>query len=435
MADTRKYREFGLSVQTALGTKSTAPLWKIVSNGQGVMETVGGSDRSRGSTSRYTVDSAKKVPHYRVSLPVDVYPIAKNGFGPMIAGLGDDTVTTPTGAVKTRKHTIEITEDTYDKFWTLWAKGAQFEQKVYDAVLSKLNISFPRGRATATAEYLGCGTEISSDFSGGSAEYVSSDDRALKLRSSGFFLIFGNIGDKIREKIINASVDFDNGIQPDSGKFHGSLFAHDMEFGDLSITGKLEAIMEDASDLQRAWGGAAPDGSDPILPLTMGEWGPTIEKIVGTAVANSGNTGTVTITSGGNYTGLKTGYIQIECTTAGEQDKIKWRHVYDDGTTGSWHENVNTSTEPISLENGITADFSAVTGMALGDKWTIPFYNYRYGIEIVFNEISMDEPTIGEEGSRSKITVPFEVIATPGSTIGRINIYNMDETPYNEIPE
>lgn len=437
MGDTRKYREFGLAVQTALGTAASAPMWKIISNGKGVLETVGGSDRSRGSTSAFTVDSAKKVPHFRASLPVDIYTIAKNGFGAMCAGLGDDTVTTPTNATNTRLHTIPITDADYEKFWTIWGKDARMEQQIVDALMSKLSIQFPKGRATATAEWLGCSTAISATFSGGSAAYVGIADRDKKIRSSGFFLWFGTVGDKIRSNIVNASLDFDMGIDPESGKYHGSLFAHDMESGDIKVTGVLEAVMEDAVDIQRAWGNAvAPDGTDPILPLTMGEWGPSIEKAIGSAVEGT-HTGTVHATAAGTYTGTESGHIEIEITTAGAQDKFKWRHVYDDGTAGSWHTDVSTvkaPTTPITLENGITVIFDDITGAAPADTWEIRFDNFRYGVKVVFDEVSMDEPVVEEQGTRAKVRVPFEAISTPGGTIGTIYIYSTDTDAYNEAP-
>lgn len=433
MTDTRKYREFGLAVQAALGTKAAAPHWKIISNGKGILETIGGSDRSRGSTSRFTTDSAKKVPHYRVSLPVDIYTVNNNGFGSMVAGLGDDTVTSL--GTKTKKHTILVKDEDYETFWSIWAKGAQAEKECYDAALSKLSMQFPKGRATATAEYLACGVEITNNFSGGSAAYVGIAERAYKLRSSGFFLWFGTVGDAIRSNVVNASVDFDNGIDPESGKFHGSIFAHDMEFGDLRATGVIEAVMEDATDLARAWGNAvAPDGTDPILPLTMGEWGPSIEKIIGTIVEAAGNTGTTTATQSGTYTGVHSGDIEIIITTASTQDIFKWRSVLDDGTTGAWHENLNTSATAIELENGIKVAWDSITGAVLGDSWTIPFDNYRHGIKIIFPEVSMDEPVEEEEGTRSKIRIPFEAICTPAGTICTIEVYNEDANPFNKTP-
>ena len=89
---------------------------------------------------------------------------------------------------------------------------------------------------------------------------------------------------------------------------------------------------------------------------------------LGKTILDADNTyGTITLTTGGTYTGSESRIYRVEIDTIGSPDTFRW-------SRNSGNDYVETykpiTAGAISLEDGITITFSATTGNAVNDYWT-----------------------------------------------------------------
>ena len=82
-------------------------------------------------------------------------------------------------------------------------------------------------------------------------------------------------------------------------------------------------------------------------------------------------TGLNDLTSGGTYTGTLGPIYTIVIDSIGGTDTFKWKRDNGAYTTG-----VSCATSPITLSDGVTVVFGAITGHALADQWQVEIKSY-----------------------------------------------------------
>lgn len=88
------------------------------------------------------------------------------------------------------------------------------------------------------------------------------------------------------------------------------------------------------------------------------------KKIIWPAVFNG--SGLDDLTPGGLYTGTSSTFYTVVLETTASPNTFKWKKGSGTFTTG-----VNCSTSPITLSDGVTVKFGALTGHTIGDTWSI----------------------------------------------------------------
>jgi hypothetical protein len=532
----QKATEFGLSRQSAFGIKSTVPAILLLTDGAGSVEEVQNSEDEKPYGGRIFMGASKLPYHTIAKIPQRVYT-ENNGLGEHLLGVSNaDTKSTPTGATLARRHRFELSTSVVEEFLTIWAKSSQAERSAQDFLLSKLTFNMPKGDLKLVAEYIGTLLAITSTFANTTADYVQPSDSPKKLHSSGVeFFKIGGLTNAVLTRMINGSVDFDNGIDAESGKFAGSEAVHDLEVGDLTVKGSFDFIATTSEVLKFAWEGGeetpvavTPSHVSNSFELVMGIFGKVIgpanrieaaeeitktgtttmisggtytgtedalyeveitqgtpdtykwrknagawstpanitagpdaielgvtvtfssttdgltgdhwhvwalynhgERIIEAANANPANTGTHVVTTAGTFVGLTDHLYELKISTIGASDKFMWRSREVGGNFSAWSAEVTVTGAAQTLDHGVTVAFALATGGVLGDKWSFVAMEAKHGLIFRFPYCILDPAKMGEQSTRTQVTLPFRVAAPPMQTIGFIDLINEHDTDYD----
>ena len=381
----QKYQEFGLARQSAFGTKATIPTILLLTDGAGTVEEVQNAEDEKPYGGRIFMGASKMPYHTIAKIPQRIYT-HNNGLGEHLLGVSNaDTKSTPTGGTLARRHRFELSTSVIEEYLTIWAKSSQAERSAMDCVLSKLTFNFPKGDAKLVAEYIGTILAITSTFANTTADYVQPSDSPKKLHSSGIEIFkIGGMTNAVLTRMINGSLDIDNGIDPESGKFAGSEAVHDIEVGDLAVKASLDFIATTSEVMKFAWEGGeetpsavTPSHVSNSFEFIMGIFG----KVIGPAnsvEASSAESvaGTATMASGGTFIGTEDILYEVEAVQ-GTPDQYKFRK-----NGGAWSTPADITAGPDALDNGVTVTFSSTTGALDGDHWHI-WALYNHGERII----------------------------------------------------
>lgn len=137
-----------------------------------------------------------------------------------------------------------------------------------------------------------------------------------------------------------------------------------------------------------------------------------LSAAIGTAAADSGNTGDDTATSGGTYTGTQNQTYTVEVTTGGAPGTAQITVTSTKGD-GSGPHTVTAFGTPIAIgSNGVTISFAdgGDTVLTLGDKWTIACTKSVSGN---YAENGVYHPTDNEDGEVKEPGLLYEVKNIP----------------------
>jgi hypothetical protein len=104
-------------------------------------------------------------------------------------------------------------------------------------------------------------------------------------------------------------------------------------------------------------------------------------KTIKTAVHSVG-TGLSDIASGGTYTETSTAVFTIQLSTTGTPDKFKWKKG-----DGAYSAEVEITGSAQTLSDGVTITFTATTGHALNDEWTVTAKVYTGQLDLLIQHI------------------------------------------------
>jgi len=424
LTNSRSVHETAIAVEATAtpGTAETTPIYYLlVEAGSGNIQINREFDRYKATAyNRATLSIAKA---YKPSIDINTWGFYdENGTGYlMTAALGADAKTTPTGASTARQHVITIS-DTILPSYTIWDKTLNTEQVLAGAQCDKLTISCPQDAPMGiSASFVGSNVNTVATF--GEAAYLSEADLAKAVSASQNVITYG----LSNSEITDLTFDIENNINQDEGIIQGGKYPSSVVTGnDKKISGSFDAWDYAGEHLLAFWEGgtSSPDATTPeerpnYVSVSSKWTGSNIEKPIAAAAADGGNSGSTTATSGGTSTLTAGAVFTIEITTADTQDVFKWKK-----DSGDYTEGVDTDTDAITLSDGVTIKWDAITGAAVGDIWTITCYVFDYYINISVPSIQLTGITASDSDNRLKYSVTFEAVKTSATpiTITCVNI-------------
>jgi len=108
----------------------------------------------------------------------------------------------------------------------------------------------------------------------------------------------------------------------------------------------------------------------------------------------AGSGGLDDLTSGGTYSGTALVRVEVEIDSTGTTDTFQWRLVTIDSlgqeTNGSWTTSVSCDTSAITLQDGITVVFGAITGHdgTTPDAWSFYCYGQTHHVFTVGSSLN-----------------------------------------------
>lgn len=462
---------FMIGQQSAFETPATAGKVLIAANGEGSIDNEVNFVEDKTHGSAWAKGFYPDVYHGAASIPVKFATI-DNGVCDMLTSQHVESVAAgqPPEATLCVVHQFTAPLTPKNLYQTVWGKyqvgpSTYMTKVLMDAILSKFDIDFgtPADPAvTAVGEYVGSHAEDEdgSDFTGtdfdtadGSLAYLTLANQCKQLRVQDAFLYVADDAAEINTRFYGAkiSLDFDVDTGDDAFKPAGRTWGGEACMGNgCSCTITFSGSVSSAQDFRFPWGSAS-SGVVPTttystqqpcpgtVPVYIGVWGPSIEKIISAAATEVTVTGTPTNvpTPGGTYTGTATKAIEIIVQTAGSDPTpgtFKWRTVteeFDGGATSAWTEDVNMSTSPITLEDGITVTWAAAfDNCTADDEYVFYAVNNRHGfvLYIPYAQITQVAP---KHGKRLGDDWEIKAVASPGSAPYVLSVYNNVATAYD----
>lgn len=347
---------------------------------------------SRGLT--FIVD---KPYHITGNVPSWAFP-EDNGFGPFLYG-AFGSATSATVCTGCYAHKFSVV-DTQVPSFTIWMKTGVYEAKASNCQVNKLTIKNSKASVLDySADLVGSNLTTCTDF--GTAAYITGSTKVFR---SGGAKVFWD--DSLSMNVDDLSITIDNGIDPAEAKALGANYAQHILAGNRSITGDMTIFVESTTELEDFWGSASGPSLDKATIPLMFEWEAaaisTVTATVGASIKIAG-TGTPTLTTAGTYTGTTTdGFYEVKITTAGAQDKFKWRK---DG--GAWSSEINTTTTATTVAEGITVAFSATTGCVASDRWFFMVGKVPFTFMMYLPACNINSFQQGSSGNRLNAKVAF----------------------------
>lgn len=429
-----------LAFETA-GVRATAPTIYMIAGGKVTPTSTKGTDKRRVSGNRDPVLSTRKPETFKVSIPLPAL-IESNGLGEMLlAVFGTDTTGSELGSSTAYDH-VFTANDTIKSF-TLWLYDTLDPQSIRLCSIDQMQMVIDREKGLEfTFDVTGSDMQSSSTF--GSATYVNvATDKPKLIPPSQTILEFGSPQCNIQnyfEKITVTSKE--NPKYGAAGKAPVPAGAGTYKLlvkGERDVTIDIEYLDIDGVERKR-WR----QGGDTVPTATAQADVQALTKIRTRSFGNQtkastssiwgyahqANAGVVTATFGGTYTaGLANtpAHFEVKISTAAAQDKFMWRK---DG--GAWSAEADTTLvgAPVTMSDGVTVYFSAVTGGAVNDTF-FGFTHYQRMIEFVSptNVIESHNFTDSTDFYKGKISMYHE--SGPTGTKASMTLRNTKSAAYS----
>ncbi len=421
-----KLIELGIAYEATPGTAEAAPDEYILAEKCDLINERSW-DEYRAAGSRSMTFQVPQPHHIKGGIESWAFP-ETNGLGYLLLGaLGDDAVARLATASTSYRHLLTAGNYNPPSF-SIWRKTGLQERIGKGCMINSLKIQqSKKSKLYMTADILGMQIATAATF--GTAAYVTGESKAFRSGKGAALW-----DDVLMGNITEFDIAIDNSIDPDTWKVVGFDNPQHMVAGERKVTGSVTVNLIDNTEIEDFWGGSAGPSTLPAnIPLDF-IWESAIVETINTPTTaiKEGGPGTITMTPSGTLTGGGRAFFEVKITTVGAQDKFRWRRDW-----GVWSSEINTSATPTVLANGISAAFSAITGGALGDRWSFVIGDipYRLDIEVPSARIRsfVDDDSgnhlaakIDFQGTRSSsrygTSTPFDV---------RAKLYNTRATVYD----
>ncbi len=421
--DSIKVIATGIAYEETAGTAETAPQEYTYINNDGVLNCPRDFDEFTAHSSRAVTFSVPKAYHTTGSFASWVFP-ETNGFGYWLSGaLGTDGTPTKHGTL-TYIHQIDVANSQIPSY-TLWMKTGVYEYKSTNNQIASLTIDQAKNSVlSATVNTIGSGLTTTTDF--GTASYVTDANDCFTSQKA--YVLWD---DTWITNVSNLSITIDNGIDPEEPKVMGKEYADHILAGARKVTGNATVFVEDTTQIEDYWGSATgPTASTTTVPLRVIWLSDTIETVTTQTTAMqelqvSGST--TTITPGGSYTGTDAALFEVKITTDGTPDKFMWRKNW-----GAWSTETQTSTEAVSLSDGVTVTFSSESGAKVGDRWFWRTGRRPYCLDIHMPSCRINTFDQQSTGNRLSANVTFTgMISRDYNYDIRAYLHNTKSATYN----
>jgi hypothetical protein len=370
-------RRLALTVET-VGARSTTPAIYIIPFGKITPVSTKANTKHRATGNRDPVLSLRMPETFKISIPMAAI-LEDNGLGHLMAlAQGPDTPA-QVGATTAYDHPF-VANDTC-RTLTLWLYDTINTQSVNLGTVDGMKMEIDRDKNEVTFTFDLLATAMQDDTNYGSASYINmATQKPNVIPASQTIMELGQPQSWVSNTWSKLTVSLKNNVKYGApGKAPvpvGSSNPRLVVWGDRDVDIELDFIDLDKEEMKRfrQGGDIAPTATahadiQALTKFRVRSFG----SICGSAAAiwgyaHQANAGTVTATMAGTYSGGATvaATYEVYITTASSQDKFKWRK-----NGGTWSAEVSTAITPVTLSEGVTVTFSAVTGSALNDTWYI----------------------------------------------------------------
>lgn len=396
--DSIKVIKTGIAYEETAGTAETAPAEYTYISDDGVLNVPRDYDEFTAHSARSVTFRRPKAYHTTGSFTSWVFP-ETNGFGYWLAGaIGSDGSPAAHGTL-TYIHTISKS-DTIIPSYTLWMDTNVVDYKATNCQVNSLKINQGKNSVlSATADFIGSSLATCTDF--GTASYVTDANDCFNSQTA--YVLWD---DTWITYVSDLDLTIDNGIDPEESKILGKTYADHILAGPRKVSGNMNIFVEDTTIIEDYWGGSTgPTSTMTTVPIRLIWLSDTIETVTTqtTAVQEKQMTGsTAVLTPGGEYTGSTAALFELKITTAGDTDQFMWRKNW-----GAWSSETSCSTEAVTLTEGVTATFAAVSNGVVGDRWFWRTGPRPYCLDIHLPSCSVDSFEQGSTGNRLSAKVGF----------------------------
>lgn len=447
----------------------------VIADGEGRMENMVSFKEQQTHGAIWAAGHYPNVYHGEASLPAKLATI-NNGFGDIMTSVHTENIAAgvqPEVATLCKVHMFTAPTSHKGHYLTVWgqyyAGGVAYDDVLMDAITSKISInmgSSDDALLTCVADFVGSHVEDSDgdDFSGtswssaiGAVVNLAVGDQCKQLRRQGAFLMVGNTAAEINSRFSDISIEMDFNVDSNDPAFKpaGRVYAREPCIGkDCSLVVTLTGDVSSPEDFRWPWGssssGSSPDDTyaaqqpcPAYVPVTLGCWGPSIEKVIAAAATEVSVTGEPTNipTPAGTYTGTTNIRYEIIVTTVGTLDpdspgEFKWRAVtvddYGNETNGDWTETVSMDSDPITLSNGVTVSWTATAeGCTIDDEYSFFACNNRHGIILTIPYAQITKVAKKRGSARLGSEWEIKAFAPPGTAPYTLALWNTLVTAYD----
>jgi len=321
-----------------------------------------------------------------------------NGFGQMLRGaFGSASATYLASGCYI--HRFDVV-DTRIPSHTIWMKTKTFEVTGTNCQIHKLTVKNSKASILDySADIIGSQLATSTTF--GTATYATSS--AKVFRSGGARIYWGDI---LSSNVDDVIFVIDNSVDPQDAKALGDIYANHILAGDRTVSGDMTIFIESTRELKDFWGSeTGPILNKDKIPIMMIWESASILSsgtTVGATVKLMGD-GTPTLTTGGLYSGsLDYSFYEVKIVEASATDSMMWRK-----NGGDWSDSIELITGAISLEDGVTIEFSDTTGNTTADRWFFYAGEIPYAFIVYMPSVNINSFAPSTVGSRLSAKVSY----------------------------
>lgn len=429
-----------LAFETA-GARVAAPTIYIIAGGKVTPTSTKGTTKRRVAGNRDPVLSTRTPETFKVSIPLPALT-ESNGLGELLlATFGTDTCSTELGSSTAYDH-VFTANDTIKTF-TLWLYDTLDPQSIRMCTVDQMQMVIDKNGSIEFVFDI-TGTDMVSSSTFGSATYVNvATDKPKLIPPSQTLLEFGNPQSNVSlywEKITITSKE--SPAYGAIGKAPVPAGAGSPKLvvkGERDVTMDIEYIDTDGIERKR-WrqgGDTVPTATaqadvQALTKFRVRAFGNQTKASTSSiwGYAHQANAGVVTATFGGTYTaGLADipAHFEVKITTADSQDKFSWRK---DG--GAWSTPADTTLvgAPVTMSDGVTVYFSAVTGGAVNDTF-YGFTHYQRMIEFVSPTNVIEDHNFSDSTDFYKAKISLYHESGPGGTKASMTLRNGKTSAYS----
>ena len=423
--------EHAFAVQSALAAE-TVPTEYSIGSGSDLMDHNRPFDNEHGQAGRDIIVSVPKAE--RPSLPFNTWAIfEKNGLGTMLnAAYGLDTIST-LGTSGAYQHDFTLADTIV--VLTKWEKTQIYEVKTRLCALKNLVVDTPNDKATMiTANFDGGLTADSSDF--GSASYIDQDDQDKIVRAKMWALTLGAEGEELRSLLNKFKLDIglapklyvpagaDDPRQAVGGK---RTFKLTLDIAPLVNDDELMRYRDGLNTTPAATSHQTCPGL--LTGVVLTATGPHIGYSYGSAVADEGNSGSLTVGVTGTHSGSSADDLTLEIVAGDPTSPNTFRYRWG---TGDWSEATAITGTAQEVGNGISVTFSGTSGGATGDLWTVAVTDRTYLLSFTFPYCRLEkfQPRDGGEALEGTLTLTPIVEVGDTTTYPSAQLVNTISTAY-----
>lgn len=379
-----------LAFETA-GARAAAPTVYIIAGGKVTPTSTKGTNKRRVAGNRDPVLSTRTPETFKVSIPLPALT-ESNGLGELLlATFGTDTCTAELGNSSAYDH-VFTANDTIKTF-TLWLYDTLDPQSVRMCTVDQMQMVIDKNGSIEFVFDI-TGTDMVSSSTFGTPSYVDvATDKPKLIPPSQTILEYGspqaNISSYWERITITSKENPAYGAIGKAPVPAGSGSPRLVVKGERDVTMEIEYIDVDGVERKR-WrvgGDTVPSATaqadvQALTKFRVRSFGNQTKAATSSiwGYAHQANAGVLVATFGGTYTaGLADipAHFEVKITTAAAQDKFSWRK---DGGAWSTPADTTLADAPVTMSDGVTVHFSAVTGGAVNDTF-YGFTHYQRMIE------------------------------------------------------